>query len=854
MAVLTIKSFGGIAPKTPPRYLSDTQAQVALNCPVFTGSIQPLSDVGSSVHTLTKTGTPLTLYRFGQDTVSDTLYWFHWTKDVNVCRSQIAGDASEWTFYTGDGSPKATYNSIALSASNYPAVSRPMGLPAPTEAMVVAAASFDPTAHAAELVLTKYHIEQLDSAYGVLVSTTTDDEAEYTTVALSDPISATSIAAALEAELSTVLTAVVDSDSVAITSLATGIDAKLFVKFQTGTEDDKEADFTLETLPDFSATGTADTDAYVIITDSEIGSVGPSDAISIITDTGVVFEDAALGDFATATTLAAFLNTQAEGKVIATVYGSCVVLTPGTEGSGAEGFIQYTRSAFDIIVADQKVTGSEVAAPAYVFVTQSDVDLLEGKYIKLTVNGTDTILSVPETAYVNSLLALSGYGVSVKLHGSIEPFAIIKTNSVGTSATLAIRGGTYPTKPIFSTQTASGYIDEDETLETRVYTWTWVNKESGFEFESAPAPASSEVEIRYGQNVEISGLAPVPGGAYVVTNRRIYRSVSGTYLFVAEIPAANSSFTDDVTPDLLGEEIPTLTWSEPPSDLSGLINLPNGMMAGFVGRDVYFCDPYHPHAWPESYIQTLDYPVVGFGRMDTTLAVLTTGNPYFIQGTHPSATAVVKSDLEQACVAKRSIVSMNGSVIYAAPDGLMLLSPGGSRIMTASMFTYAQWQTYFKPESIHAYHHDNQYIAFYDNGTTQGGFVFDMTSGQFILHDIYATAGYQDLQRDKLFLAFADKSVKVWGVGSAKNYIWRSKKFTMPQVMGFACAQLEAEAYPVTLRVYADGALIFTKSVESRNPFRLPARVGRDWEMQVEGSSEVFALSLANSMSELANG
>ena len=98
MAVFSIKSFGGIAPVTPPRYLQDSQAQTALNCPVFRGSIQPLTSMGSTVATLTKTGTPKSIYRFGQDTVSDNNYWFHWLQDVDVCRSQIAGDVSSGHF------------------------------------------------------------------------------------------------------------------------------------------------------------------------------------------------------------------------------------------------------------------------------------------------------------------------------------------------------------------------------------------------------------------------------------------------------------------------------------------------------------------------------------------------------------------------------------------------------------------------------------------------------------------------------------------------------------------------------------------------------------------------------------
>jgi hypothetical protein len=215
---------------------------------------------------------------------------------------------------------------------------------------------------------------------------------------------------------------------------------------------------------------------------------------------------------------------------------------------------------------------------------------------------------------------------------------------------------------------------------------------------------------------------------------------------------------------------------------------------------------------------------------------------------------VVKSDLEQACVSKRSIVSLGGAVIYAAPDGLMMLSSGGSKIITQSMFTYSQWQTAFKPESIHAYQQDNKYIGFYDTGETQGGFIFDAASGQFILHDIYAEAGYHDLLLDKLFLAYSDRTLKAWERGAPMAYTWKSKKFTMPQAMGFSCAQLEAEAYDMTVKVYVDGALVHTQTVTSREPFRLPSKVGRDWEFQIEGSNEVFSFAVANSMTELANG
>jgi hypothetical protein len=95
--------------------------------------------------------------------------------------------------------------------------------------------------------------------------------------------------------------------------------------------------------------------------------------------------------------------------------------------------------------------------------------------------------------------------------------------------------------------------------------------------------------------------------------------------------------------------------------------------------------------------------------------------------------------------------------------------------------------------------------------------------------------------------------VKIWLDGAAMSYTWKSKKFTMPQVMGFSCAQVEAEAYPVTAKVSVDGTLVHTQTVASRVPFRLPVAPGRDWEFQIEGNTEVFAVVVAQSMEELAN-
>lgn len=860
MAVVRVQMFEGIAPKVPARYLGPGQAQIALNCPTFSGSLRPLKDLGASLLTLPKSGTPQTIYRFGQDVVSDTQYWFHWDEDVDVCRGQIAGDTSEWTFYTGDGAPKATYAALATSGPEYPAASRALGLPAPTVAPAVAVSGdlTAPTETGAIVVLTPSVLQFVGPPYWspIDISTTTDKNTEYISVGppSGDPVD---VADAINGSAAAV-TATADAvaGTVTIETTATGVDAALFVRYVRGIAPDTEGTFTPDVSPDKSASGTADTVVpRVILTDNEIGSISSGDTITITTEAGTVGSAAATGTM-TPTTLAAFINDKVGGKVVAAVYGSCVVISPGTEGGGATGKITYSREVDGGEVTAETAEGSEEPAPAELFLTKdADIDPAVNQFMELKV-GTYTFhkpVSADTYAGIYELNAFLPHGVELDFYGTQEPFAVVKTTVLGSNTSLRYRVGNYEdAKTVIA---ASGATPtQTATLESRVYAYTWIAEEAGLTMESAPSPPSATVDVEFGgsQVVEVSGFDSVPSGAYNVTGKRIYRATNGVYLFVAEVSAATASYDDSLTSEQLGEELPSLYWSPPPDTLEGLINLPNGMMAGFVGRDVYFCEPYRPYAWPEPYMQTVDYPVVGLGRMDTTLAVLTTGVPYFMQGSHPDSIAVVKSDIAQACVSKRSIVSAAGAVVYASPDGLILLSPGGSRNLTEALFDYKTWQAHFAPTSIHAYAHDNQYIAFYDNGVVSGGFIYDLASGQFTMHDIYAEAGYTDLQRDRLFLAKSDKSLRVWNDGASKTYLWRSKVFTMPQNTGFSCAQVEAESYPVTLRVYADGVLKHTETVQSRDPFRLPSGVARDWELEIEGTAEVFAANLSTSMTELA--
>ena len=874
MAVFSLKTFGGIFPKIPPRYLQDSQAQVALNCPVFNGPIQPLPDVGSAVVTLPNERNPKTIYRFGQDVTADEKYWFDWGIDVDVCRGQIAGDESEWTFYTGDGAPKATYNGIALTGTDYPTASIPLGLPRPRTALQAVVPTYTPASYAAEVRLDVTALANL-TTLGAQIST--DGGATYANIALSALPSgarAAYVAAQINAAGAAV-TAEVDLNDVVIKSTATGPTANIFFRGITGsqTNTDTTSTFTYNALNITDTGGTARIAIYEI-TASQISILQVGERVRIkanpqtTTDMFTVVDGTLTTTYATsnaatnATNFANFLNSNVviSGAVSIQAKGSSVLVF-GVAGSGGYGVSTSDRDGkilYAVNGVDKYDKLNKAVAPkgngdyARIFVTKSDFDTyIKGKYAAVTVNSEAEVkVQVASTGSLQSLSGFAGtFGTMIGDDGSV---IMIETNLAGTGAVLTLKAGTYGTTTTnaYFTIYATGSEDTQSVPESRVYTYTWVNEIAGFQFESGPADPSLAVDVYVDQTVTLSNF-DVPLEGYTYTARRIYRAVNGVYLFVDEIPATQSSYEDSVKADDLSEEMTVTGWQEPPANLTGLINLPNGIMAGFVGRDVYFCDPYHPHAWPEGYVQTVDYPVVGLGRMDTTLVVLTKGVPYFIQGTHPDSMVVSKSDIQQSCASKRSIVSINGTVIYASPDGLVMLASGGSRVLTENMFMRVQWQE-LKPESIHAYQHDMKYIAFYDTGTVQGGFIYDLTSQQMIFHDIYATTGYNDLLRDELFVSFSDGTIRKWLAGAAKNYVWRSKVFSLPQIMGFGCAQVEADAYPVTAKFYADGVLYHTQTVTSRNIFRLPVKVGRDHEFQVETNATVFAISIAQSPEELA--
>lgn len=357
-----------------------------------------------------------------------------------------------------------------------------------------------------------------------------------------------------------------------------------------------------------------------------------------------------------------------------------------------------------------------------------------------------------------------------------------------------------PAPPGALTATLGGSGSGD--VSTRVYCFTHV---TSFGEESEPSPASNAVDWQPGNDVTLSGFPPPPSGRGV-TLQRIYRSQtgqSGTYFFlIAERSAAGADFVDTVAVDAFQEALPSAGWTAPPDDLAGLTNLQNGMMAAFVGRDLYFCEPYRPHAWPEKYVLTTDWPIVGLGAMGTAVIVLTTGQPYIVSGTTPESMQMQKVEANFPCINARGIVDLGYAIAYPSNEGIVIAKADGSvALATAPVFNRDDWLA-LSPATLVAGQLTGRYVAFYDTLSPEGiarrGTLFLDLSGQSFLirSDAEATAVFYDVATGSLhYLARATASIRQLDAPNAAraDQYWRSKAFITPAPTNFGAILIDAD-------------------------------------------------------------
>lgn len=339
------------------------------------------------------------------------------------------------------------------------------------------------------------------------------------------------------------------------------------------------------------------------------------------------------------------------------------------------------------------------------------------------------------------------------------------------------------------------------------YVYTYV---SGWGEEGPPSEASTPVLAMDGQTVALTNLATGPVGDYNITTKRVYRVLSGEesadYRYVMDVAIASTS-ADDTTEDLdLGDAISTTTFEPPSANMVGLTALPNGVFAGYYGKDIFFSEPFYPYAWPSDYSLTLPYTIMGIGFVGQNIVVATTSHPYVLTGTDPASYSQTKMADIAPCVSKRSVVSGDFGVAWATPDGLYVTDGASGRLITKDILDSATWYSAYHPTSMTGKVYQGKYWGFYETGVVGGypvggAVVIDLMKNppEMTTYDTYYPAVYIYPSTDVMYFVTRDEGVNYINTfeGTTLNkvgtYTWRSKRFFTPAALSFSWARITGD-------------------------------------------------------------
>ena len=443
---------------------------------------------------------------------------------------------------------------------------------------------------------------------------------------------------------------------------------------------------------------------------------------------------------------------------------------------------------------------------------------------------------------------------------------------------------------------------------TRAYVYTWV---STFGEEGPPSPPTTATGRQDG--TWALGLTAPTGSD--TTDRtlatvRIYRTITSSagvasYFFVAEQSIATTTYSDTKTDTVVAGQgkLESTNWTAPPSDLQGWVSMPNGMIVGWRENELWFSEPYRPHAWPASYAQAVEYSIVGLGVTNQTVVICTAGYPLAATGNHPDAMTLAKLASLEPCTSRGSIVSTLEGVYYSSPNGLVLASNGVVSNVSSAGMTRDQWLKYVPTSTLRAARVGQAYYAWgssrpgvFDTAFKTDAFAQEDFTGAYhgIMADLQdrrvslttlrgedpVAAVLQDPWTNELLLIRGDKLY--WldfteDEPEYEAYIWRTKVyqtnkkenvgairvyFTVPSTTPTqattrntdAVQELAGDQYGL-IRAFADGALVMTRELRTSGELmRLPSGFKSEfWQFEIEARVQLLSFQFAPTPKELAS-
>ena len=429
------------------------------------------------------------------------------------------------------------------------------------------------------------------------------------------------------------------------------------------------------------------------------------------------------------------------------------------------------------------------------------------------------------------------------------------------------------------------------TTEVRSYVYTWVSEYNEEGPPSAPGVLSGTVDGTWTITVTAPTTADVTQRALTKTN--IYRTVTdstgvATYYLVETIPIAQLAIVDAALDASItsNQTLQSTTWTGPPSDLQGVVAMANGILAGFSNsKEVWFCEPYLPHAWPSQYAVTVDAPIVALAAVGTSLVILTENTPQIASGVAPSQMTLGKIASREPCISRGSVVPAGEGVYYASPNGLILVSTLGTTSVTQPIISKEYWNS-LGPTAFAASKYAMAYVAFYmDSAASDNGIIIDHVAMSVLISNLNAGQVVRNVYCDELSgstFFITNTEVYEWSPAAATTfdpYVWSSKEWRFPYAQPLVGGVVYFDVPPtltiptptsatrntsqtqtfnpetqyLLLKVYADDRLVLVREIQETGELILfPSGFKATyWKFRFEGQVDIKECKFATSVKEL---
>lgn len=417
---------------------------------------------------------------------------------------------------------------------------------------------------------------------------------------------------------------------------------------------------------------------------------------------------------------------------------------------------------------------------------------------------------------------------------------------------------------------------ESEALkETRAYVYTYVNT---YGEEGPPSPAGS-INLSPSQVVSVNVRRDAVALNYApIKEIRVYRTPTGStiaqFFYVGTIGSLSGSgvftFRDAVLGEQLNEPMSSLNHYPPDPGLQGLMSLPNGILAAFKGNELHFSEAYKPWAWPPEYVKTLPNAIVGGIVYGAGALITTRSQPYLVSGVSPDSMTTSKINVDQAGVSKRSIAVVDGAVIYASHDGLVVVTGGTASLAQGQQFfTRDVWRQKYSTglSTMHFSTWDGRLVAFSSSGVFRPFMIrLDEADGTMTeLPSFAAKCAFVSQLSDQMYYAFNSRIYQFNG-GTALQATWLSREIVIPRPCNFGIAQAMVEgswtiefwSWGRTANSNPDQGAWIKRHTEvignGQRTFRMPSGYESDrYQIKITGTGRFRELRVAQAARELAS-